>query len=211
MDLKNIKTLIIDFGGVLIDLDRQRCIDSFVELGLPNVESMLDMCHQHGFFLQHEKGLLTDAEFRAEIHKRILHPVTDEQIDEAWNRFLVGVPAYKLDFLLQLRQRYTLYLLSNTNGIHWQWALEHVFSYNNHRVEDFFDHIFLSFEMKMIKPDLEIFHQVIADTGLNPAETLFIDDAENNCRTARSLGIRTYTPQLREDWRTIFKAEVMCS
>lgn len=210
MDLQGIKTLIIDFGGVLIDLDRQRCIDSFVELGLPDVESMLDMCHQHGFFLQHEKGLLTDAEFRAEIHKRIPHPVTDEQIDEAWNRFLVGVPAYKLDFLLQLRQRYTLYLLSNTNGIHWQWALEHVFSYNNHRVEDFFDHIFLSFEMKMIKPEPEIFHQVIADTGLNPAETLFIDDAESNCRTARSLGIRTYTPQLREDWRTIFKAEVTC-
>ena len=210
MDLQGVKTLIIDFGGVLIDLDRQRCIDSFVELGFPDVESMLDMCHQHGFFLQHEKGLLPDEEFREEIRRHMPLPVTDAQIDEAWNRFLVGVPTYKLDFLLQLRSHYTVYLLSNTNGIHWQWALQNVFNYKGHRIEDFFDRIFLSFEMKMVKPDLEIFHRVIAETGLNPAETLFIDDAESNCRTARSLGIRTYMPQLHEDWRSIFKSEDVC-
>ena len=210
MDLQGVKTLIIDFGGVLIDLDRQRCIDSFVELGFPDVESMLDMCHQHGFFLQHEKGLLSDEEFREEIRRRMPLAVTNAQIDEAWNRFLVGVPAYKLDFLLQLRSCYTVYLLSNTNGIHWQWALQNVFNYKGHRVEDFFDRIFLSFEMKMVKPDAEIVRRVIAETGLNPTETLLIDDAESNCRTARSLGIRTYMPQLHEDWRSIFKTEDVC-
>ena len=210
MDLQGIKTLIVDFGGVLIDLDRQRCIDSFIELGLPHVESMLDMCHQHDFFLQHEKGMLTDEEFRAEIHRRIPRPVSDEQIDTAWNRFLVGVPAYKLDFLLQLRSYYTVYLLSNTNGIHWQWALQNVFNYKGHRIEDFFERIFLSFEMKMVKPDPEIFLFFLAETGLNPSETLFIDDAESNCRTARALGIHTYMPQLHEDWRSIFKTEDMC-
>ena len=210
MNLQGIKTLIIDFGGVLIDLDCQRCIDSFVGLGLPDVESMLDMCHQHDFFLQHEKGLLSDEEFRAEIHKRIPHPVTDAQIDAAWNSFLIGVPAYKLDFLLELRRRYTMYLLSNTNGIHWQWALEHAFNYQGHRVEDFFDRIFLSYEMKLVKPDEEIFRRVIAETGLTPSETLFIDDAESNCRAAQALGIRTYMPQLCEDWRPIFKAENTC-
>ena len=210
MDLQGIKTLVIDFGGVLRDLDRWRCVKHFAELGLPDVESMLDMCHQHGFFLQHEQGLLTDEEFRAEIRKRIPHPVTDEQIDEAWNSFLVGIPAYKLDFLLELRRRYTVYLLSNTNGIHWQWALRNAFSYQGHRVEDFFDRIFLSYEMKLVKPDVEIFRRLIAETGLNPSETLFIDDAESNCRAAHSLGIRTYMPLPREDWRPIFRAEETC-
>ncbi len=210
MNLQGIKTLLVDFGGVLIDLDRQRCIDHFAGLGLPDVESMLDMCHQHGFFLQHEKGLLSDEAFRDEIRRRMPCPVTDEQIDAAWNSFLVGIPTYKLDFLLELRRRYTVYLLSNTNGIHWQWALRNAFSYQGHRVEDFFDRIFLSYEMKMVKPDAEIFRRVIAETGLNPAETLFIDDAESNCRTAQSLGIRTYTPQLHEDWRPIFNKEEAC-
>ena len=207
MDLKGIKTLVIDFGGVLIDLDRPRCVDAFAGLGLPDVESMLDVCHQHGFFRLHEQGLLTDEEFRAKIHRRIPRPVTDEQIDAAWNSFLVGIPAYKLDFLLELRRRYTVYLLSNTNGIHWQWALEHAFNYRGHRVEDFFDRIFLSYEMKLVKPDAEIFRRVIAETGLTPAETLFIDDAESNCLTAQSLGIHTYTPRPHEDWRPIFNRE----
>lgn len=211
MDLQHIKTLIFDFGGVLIDLDRQRCIDSFVKLGFSDVESLLDICHQHDFFLQHEKGLLNDGEFRAEIRRRISHPVTDVQIDQAWNRFLIGVPAYKLDFLSQLRKRYTLYMLSNTNGIHWHWALEHVFNEEGHRIEDLFDRIFLSFEMKMVKPDVEIFRRVMDETGLNPSETLFLDDAEVNCRTARSLGIHTYTPQPHEDWRHLFNREETCS
>ena len=115
-----------------------------------------------------------------------------------------------VDFLLELRRRYTMYLLSNTNGIHWQWALEHAFNYQGHRVEDFFDRIFLSYEMKLVKPDEEIFRRVIAETGLTPSETLFIDDAESNCRAAQALGIRTYMPQLCEDWRPIFKAENTC-
>ena len=58
MKEKGIKNLIIDFGGVLIDLDRQRCIENFAKLGMSNVEAMLDVCHQQGFFLQHEKGLM---------------------------------------------------------------------------------------------------------------------------------------------------------
>ena len=127
MDLQGIDTLIIDFGGVLIDLDRQRCIDRFDELGITNVQAMLDVCHQQGFFLLHEKGLINDAEFRDEIRKMAGVSVTDTQIDEAWNSFLVGIPSYKLDLLLELRRRYKLYLLSNTNDIHWQWSLRHVF------------------------------------------------------------------------------------
>lgn len=46
MKEKGIKNLIIDFGGVLIDLDRQHCIENFAKLGMPNVEAMLDVCHQ---------------------------------------------------------------------------------------------------------------------------------------------------------------------
>ena len=89
MKEKGIKNLIIDFGGVLIDLDRQRCIENFAKLGMPNVEAMLDVCHQQGFFLQHEKGLITSAEFRNEIREQIGKIVTDARIDAAWNSFLV--------------------------------------------------------------------------------------------------------------------------
>ena len=201
MDLQGIDTLIVDFGGVLIDLDRQRCLDRFNALGIPNVQAMLDVCHQQGFFLLHEKGLITDAEFRDNIRKMAGVSVTDAQIDDAWNSFLVGIPEYKLDLLLELRRRYKVYLLSNTNEIHWQWSCLHAFRYKTFRAEDFFEHIYLSYEMKMAKPDADIFQKVLDETGILPNETLFIDDSEANCRTAEALGISTYTPKAHEDWR----------
>lgn len=129
MKRKGIKNLIIDFGGVLIDLDRQRCLENFRKLGLPDVEVMLDLCHQQDFFQKYEKGLITSAEFREVIRGKIGKPVTDTRIDDAWNSFLVGIPTFKLDLLLELRKKYVVYLLSNTNEIHWQWSCLHAFRY----------------------------------------------------------------------------------
>jgi putative hydrolase of the HAD superfamily len=203
----NIKNLIIDFGGVLIDLDRRRCLDNFTRLGLTNVEVMLDEYHQQDFFQQHEQGLISSAEFRDEVRTRIGQQVlSDQQIDDAWNSFLVGIPTYKLDLLLKLRTRYMVYLLSNTNAIHWQWACQHAFRYKGFRVEDYFEHIYLSYEMHTAKPDPAIFRQLLDETGIVPGQTLFIDDSDANCRTAEALGIHTYTPKAGEDWSHLFTA-----
>lgn len=205
MKRKGIKNLIVDFGGVLIDLDRQRCLENFRELGLPDVEHTLDLYHQQDFFQQYEKGLISSADFRNVIREKIGKDVDDARIDAAWNSFLVSIPTYKLDLLLALRKDYVVYLLSNTNEIHWKWSCEHAFPYKIFRVEDYFEHIFLSYEMKMAKPDEEIFRKVLDDAGLDPKETFFIDDSEANCMTARSLGISTYVPKAGEDWSHLFK------
>lgn len=204
MKRKGIKNLIIDFGGVLIDLDRQRCLDNFSKLGMSDVESLLDIYHQQDFFQKYEKGLITTAEFRDVIRSKTEKPVTDAQIDDAWNSFLMNIPSYKLDLLLNLRKDYVVYLLSNTNELHWEWSCKHVFPYKTFRVEDYFEHIFLSYKMKMAKPDAGIFQKVLDETGIVPQETLFIDDSDANCRTAEALGISTYTPKAHEDWSHLF-------
>ena len=49
--------------------------------------------------MSYEKGLITSEEFRKDIRSMIRHTVSDEQIDSAWNSFLVGVPTYKLELL----------------------------------------------------------------------------------------------------------------
>lgn len=204
MDTRKFKNLIIDFGGVLIDLDRQRCIEHFKQLGLTDVAEMLDVYHQQDFFEKFEKGLVSSAEFRNIIRSKIGREVTDTEIDEAWNSFLVGIPTYKLDLLLELRKKYMVYLLSNTNEIHWIWSCEHAFRYKGFRVEDYFERIYLSFQMKLAKPDAEIFRKVLEDAEILPEETLFIDDSEANCRVAETLGISTYTPKAHEDWSYLF-------
>ncbi len=205
MDTKQIKNLLIDFGGVLIDLDRAGCIERFKQIGLEQAASLLDVFHQQGIFMQQEMGLITPSQFRNELRGMMQQEVSDELIDEVWNSFLVGIPAYKLELLLKLRTQYKVYLLSNTNYIHWEWSCRNVFNRNGHRVEDFFDKIYLSYEMKTAKPEVDIFQQVLADTDINPAETFFIDDSVANCQTANALGISTYTPQAGEDWSHLFQ------
>ena len=191
MKSKGIKNLLIDLGGVLINLDRQRCIENFQKLGLRNVEDLLDIHNPNGLLMQQEKGLITPAEFRDGVRKMIGKAVSDTQIDAAWNSFLVDIPTHKLDLLLKLREKYVVYLLSNTNQIHWDWTCIHLFPYRTFKVEDYFEKTYLSFEMKMTKPEPEIFKAIIEDAGIEPKETLFIDDSQLTFNAAHTLGLST--------------------
>lgn len=197
-------TIIFDLGGVIVDLDRQRCIDNFRKLGLQHIDQMLGNFRQEGLFLQLEKGEISNEVFRLEVRNLIGQQVSDTQIDDAWNSFLVGAPAYKLDFILRLRQQHTIFLLSNTNDIHWQWCRKEVFSYKGANINDFFDRTFLSHEMHCAKPEPEIFERIISEGGISPQDALFIDDGEANCLAAARLGIQTYHAKPSEDWTHLF-------
>lgn len=204
MKSKGIKNLLIDLGGVLINLDRQRCIENFKRLGFQNVEELLTANELTGIFLEHEKGLITSADFRNGIREIMGKVVSDKQIDVAWNSFLVDIPTYKLDLLLKLREKYVVYLLSNTNEIHWKWVCKNAFPYRTFKAEDYFEKAYLSFEMGMTKPEPEIFKAVLEDAGIEAHETFFIDDSAINCQAAQQLGISTYTAKAGEDWSHLF-------
>ncbi|KAA6350478.1 HAD family phosphatase [termite gut metagenome] len=205
MKNNGIKNLLIDFGGVLINLERQTCLNNFKNIGIENIENLIDPYRQQGAFMQLEKGLITPSEFRDELRQLAKKPVTDEQIDVAWNSFLADIPTTKLDLLLQLREKYKVYLVSNTNLIHWEWACQNAFPYKHFCVENYFEKLFLSFEMHLAKPEVEIFRKIITETAIIPQETLFIDDAEANCKTAQSLGINIYLAKAKENWGRLFE------
>lgn len=204
MENKNIKNLLFDFGGVLIDLDMQRCVDNFRRIGWNGIEAELGTSLKAGFLQQLELGLITADEFRNRIRKALGRQISDAEIDACWNSFLVGVPQSKLDMLLSLRHEYKVCLLSNTNVIHWQWSLENAFRKGGHSIGDYFDAVFLSFELHLAKPDKRIFRYAIDHAGIEPAETLFIDDLQQNCDAAASMGFNTYTAKAHEDLRHIF-------
>ncbi len=204
MKKKGIKNVIFDFGGVLMNLDRQRCMSSFKALGLKNVDKFLDPTDENGAYHLFEKGMITVQQFREEIRKEIGNEVTNEAIDDAWNSYLVGVPKEKLDLLLKLRESYVVYLLSNTNELHWEWSCQYAFPYRGFRVEDYFEKMYLSFELKDVKPSTEVFSRILVDANIDPKETLFIDDIQENCEAAASLGLQVYQPQPKEDLSKIF-------
>jgi len=199
-----IKNLVIDLGVVLLDLSPARCFENFKALGVNNITDLVDSHYKNGLFLELEKGLVSPEEFHNELRRITSLPITDEQIDDAWNSFLLNIPTYKLDLLLELNKNYNVYLLSNTNTIHWQQVIRDDFSYKGLTVEDYFKKLYLSFELHLVKPDRRIFEHVLSDANIRPEETFFIDDAAENCRIAQTLGIETYMPKPEEDWSHIF-------
>jgi putative hydrolase of the HAD superfamily len=196
---KNITTIIFDLGGVLCDLDIDRCILNFKQLGLENFEHYLNNFGQSGFFMQLEKGLITAAEFSNEVRKLTSKPLTDEQINEAWNSFLVGIPTKKLDLIIELRKKFRVVLLSNTNIIHFPDTVARFFNFNGMSTSDYFDKCYLSYEMKMAKPDEEIFNALLNAEQVSANECLFLDDGVKNIEQAQKLGIQSYLVKVGED------------
>ena len=81
----------------------------------------------NGVFSRFELGEISPEEFRDAIRKEADESLTDRKIDDMWNLMLLNIPREKLDLLLELRERYMVYLLSNTNQIHWDYAGEEMF------------------------------------------------------------------------------------
>lgn len=185
-----IKTLLFDFGGVLVDLDRRRCIEAFRRVGF-DIEPYLGAYRQGGMFAQFENGDITTHEFCESLRRAAGNDVSDEAYIAAWESYLTEVPAERLDMLLRLKERYRLAVLSNTNAVHWRMAEERLFHYRGLSLSDFFgDRIFLSNEMHLQKPDPAIFHRVAEALGEQPGEVLFLDDSIVNCEAARRCGMQ---------------------
>lgn len=191
-------------GVVLVNLDRERCIRSFKELGLSDIDKMTGTAMHNGIFRDFEKGVLTVSDFYDSVRSLAAQPIANELIYQAWTSMLKDIPSNKLERILQLRSSYRVFLLSNTNELHWNYCAENMFKYKNYEWSDFFEKRWLSYELHMLKPDPEIFKFVLQDANLLPEQTLFVDDAQANCDAAQSLGIQTYQPQCYEDWTSLF-------
>lgn len=202
---KNIKNILFDFGGVIVSLNKKNAINRFKELGCANIEDYLTEYRQSGIFLEYEEGKLTREEFRKEFNKMIGKKVSIEDINSAWLSFLTFVPEYKYQLLKDLRKKYNVYLLSNTNPSVVDWAESEDFSPEKEPITAFFDKCYYSFEMKAAKPDEKAFEIVIQDSGIIPAETLFLDDGQANIDMAASLGFKTYLANQEEDLRKVFE------
>lgn len=196
---KNINTLIFDFGGVIVNLDLPQCVLNFKALGIEDIDKYLSNFGQSGFFLAFEKGIIGVEEFRNEIRKLTPNPLTDSQIDAAWCSFLCDIPDKKFEILLALRKKFRLVVLSNTNPLHIEISASGEFSRVGKTISDFFDKCYFSYEMRMVKPDNEIFESLLASEQVEANQCLFFDDGIKNIEKARSLGIQTYLVKENED------------
>lgn len=192
--MKKIKNLILDYGNVLFEIDFKRAQDAFSALGVKDIEKFFSHKAHHNLFNDFEEGKISPQAFRDGIREVAANnSLSDQQIDNAWNSLLIGVPNESIhELLLDLKSKYRLFLLSNNNEIHYQWILNYLKekwqldNYDNHFETAYFSHI-----MQLRKPNAEIFQKVIEEQNINAEETLFVDDSPQHLEGAKKLGFNT--------------------
>jgi glucose-1-phosphatase len=205
MNLKGIRNIVFDLGGVLLDLDFSAPVRAYQQLGGDGYRfDYKEAIHQQ-LFLDFETGNITAAEFRRQIREMTgSFWLSDEAIDSAWCSMLLSVPADKVILLKELAVTYRLFLYSNTNEIHIGYFKKQFEMMHGISIESLFEKCFYSYEIHDRKPLLSGFEKVVRESGITIEETLFVDDFAHNIAAARELGFRVYHYQPGEDLASFF-------
>ncbi len=193
IDLTNIKNIIFDLGKVLLNLDFNASIAAFQKLGLHKDVLDNQQAYSDPVFYELEVGKVTPEEFCSRVRKVLKNQdATDEQIKDAWFAMILDIPASRVKVVQELAKNYNVYLFSNTNKIHIDrlyraFKAEHGIDFPSLFVKDYYSH-----EIHERKPDISSYEKVIELSGVNPEETIFIDDLEKNIIGAQQAGLKTF-------------------
>ncbi len=186
-----IKNIIFDLGGVIINLDIPKTISEFNKLSNQPFESIYNQLQQTPVFDLFDKGQITEKDFFVELKKALRNDVTDEELLFAWNAMLLDFPKHRLELLSKLKPNYRLFLLSNTNESHVLEFEKTLFaSHGYQNLEPFFEKVYYSCRMNQRKPNADIFESVLNENNLIAEETLFIDDSPQHVEGALTLGVK---------------------
>jgi len=199
-----IDTIIFDFGGVFINIDKEASLTALKKLGLDSWNEELDHLNQ-----EFEKGKITEVQFMIGL-KKIIPNASIDELREAWNSVLLDFPLHRLEFLQRLGMKYRLFLLSNTDEIHIS-KFEHMVGITFAReFYQCFEKVYFSFEIGLRKPQPEIFNYIIKKHDLSMKRTLFIDDKKENTDIAQSLGMQVWNLQAdQEDVSELFDMKII--
>lgn len=185
-----LKNIIFDLGGVILNIDSRLTVEAFKQLGLSDFEIKFSSAKQTTIFDDLETGKISPDEFYSFIRKRAGVYLPDSAIEKAWNAMLLDLPEERLDLLEKLKKNYRTFLLSNTNKIHiraFSVYLQKRFGVKN--LSHLFEKEYYSYQIKLRKPDKAVFTYVLNENNLAPEETLFIDDSLQHINSAMSAGI----------------------
>lgn len=188
-----------------MNIDFQKTMKAFRNLGIDNFDQLFSQLKQSDLFDRMDKGTITPQEFHDQIRAMTHLPLSDQVIDHAWNELLLDFPPHRIELLGSLGNSYKLFLLSNTNEIHYHCYSKLFLEQFNMPFESLFTKAYWSFNTGMRKPDKEIFHLVIKENNLNPKQTLFIDDTEMHVLGAKNAGLPGYHLKSGEDIMELFE------
>jgi glucose-1-phosphatase len=188
-----IKNLIFDLGNVIIDLDIPRTEAAFETILGENYKRSLQQLQGQHIFEQYETGKVSEDTFISTLQQSTSQVVRREDIITAWNAMLLSIPPQRFDMLLQLKERYSVFLLSNTNKTHLDWVYKYLIE--TYQITDFestyFHKAYYSHLIHLRKPNVDIYEYVLRDANILASESVFIDDVAANIEGAKQAGLNT--------------------
>ena len=191
--MTEIKSIIFDLGGVILNLNYSKTEDEFKKIGVLNFKEFYSQKKQTLLFDDFEKGKIKPEEFISSLKNSENLKIKEIDFINAWNAMLLEIPINKLQFIDGLKKDYKIFLLSNTNEIHIK-KFENDLKKKN-MLEQFykcFDKIYYSSRMGKRKPEKNCFNQVLEENELVAKNTLFIDDSIKHVEGAEKAGIKTF-------------------
>ena len=203
--LQGIKNIVFDLGGVLLNIDPKKTIDAFGKLGMDQLVGDHGLSYDHDIFYQMEQGKITPEEFRNGVRKLLPVEVSDQEIDDAWTAMLLDFPVIRVDLVKNLRKEFKIYLFSNTNAIHVEKYHTNFRNQHGFEVSTLFEKDFYSNELGFRKPSPESFQEIIRLSGINPEESLFIDDSLPNVEASIASGLNGFWLEPGQKVEEIFR------
>jgi len=191
--MDNVKAIIFDLGGVVLNLDYDLTINAFKKLGGDNFDNLYSQAQQDKVFDKYEVGEMSTDDFIAYLKSFLPANTSVKQVQDAWNVMLLDLPLCRIELLKKLNKDYQLFLFSNTNEMHFNAFSDSLKeAYGNERIlEELFIQTYYSHQVKKRKPNAEAFETVLNDHSLEAAQTLFIDDSVQHIEGAQKIGLQT--------------------
>ncbi len=172
----DIKVLLFDLGGVVIDIDPKKAISELKKISSKTAAEFKELDYRYEtfnsdlskLFNAYEKGEISDQVFRNGLRTAGNLDLDDKKIDEIWNLVIVKIHSDILEIILQLKSKYLIMILSNTNSIHRNFFDKLCIDLHQKTFEQLFDDVFYSFKLKCRKPDKEIYEKVVEKSKYLP-------------------------------------------
>lgn len=188
---ENIQAIIFDLGNVLVCYDPHKAARQFYKGCRIPIRKGWVRFFFSGVEKSYSCGEISSSEFYGHAKKLLKIPVDFETFRYYWNHIFWENGGMD-ELLARLKGKYRLYLLSNTNEMHFEYIKE------NYPILRHFDRMFPSHEMGCRKPDRAIYRKVLREIKTSPGACLFIDDQPAFLEGARKAGIHGIRFRSRE-------------
>lgn len=181
-----IKNIIFDLGNVLVSVEYEKFINKLLAKGV--TEETYSNFFKGGNYrlLGYEAGEITSDEFITKCLNGLNLDMERNDFADAFNDMFGEIERMSsLVRELSENKKYNLYLLSNTSPLHFEYIKK------NYDYVNLLNKFALSYELKALKPDDDIYLKTIEHLNIIPEESVFIDDLPENCSAANKFGIRT--------------------